>query len=70
MPVLHAERAEVTWDSGKSKWLVRIHVGDEVIRRYWKASKDTDPEALRTDAVKTAKDEGYDLAGDKVAVQV
>jgi chloramphenicol 3-O-phosphotransferase len=68
MPVLHAERAEVTWDSGKSKWLVRIHVGDEVIRRYWKAAKDTDPETLRTDAVNTARDEGYDLAADKVAV--
>jgi len=70
MPVLHAERAEVSWDRDKSKWLVRIHIGDEVIRRYWKASKDADPEALRTDAVKTAKDEGYDLAGDNVAVKV
>jgi hypothetical protein len=70
MPVLHAELAEVTWDSGKSKWLVRIHVGDEVIRRYWKGSKDADPETLRTDAVKIAKDEGYDLAGEKVEVQV
>ena len=70
MPVLHAELAEVTWDSGKSKWLVRIHVGDEVIRRYWKGSKDADAETLRTDAVKIAKDEGYDLAGEKVEVQV
>ena len=70
MPVLRAERAEVTWDSGKSKWLVRIHIGDEVIRRYCKGSKDTDRETLRTDAVKTAKDEGYDLSGDDVAVQV
>jgi hypothetical protein len=70
MPVLHAERAEVTWDSGKSKWLVRIHVGDEVIRRYCKGSKNADPESLRTDAVMTAKDEGYDLASDKVAVNV
>ena len=69
MPVLHAERADVSWDSGKSKWLVRIHVGDEVIRRYWKASKDADPDALRADAVRTAKDEGYDLSGDKVTVQ-
>ena len=70
MPVIRAERAEVSWDSGKSKWLVRIHVGDEVIRRHWKGSKDADQESLRTDAVRTAKDEGYDLAGDKVAVQV
>jgi len=69
MPVLRAERAEVSWDNGKSKWLVRIHVGDEVIRRYWKAAKNADHDTLRTDAVKTAKDEGYDLAGDNVAVQ-
>ena len=70
MPVLHAERAEVSWDSAKSKWLVRIHIGDEVIRRYWKGPKDASPETLKSDAVRTAKDEGYDLAGDKVAVQV
>ena len=70
MPVLRAERAEVSWDSEKSKWQVRIHVGDEVIRRHWKGPKDADPETLRTNAVSTAKDEGYDLAGDKVAVQV
>jgi chloramphenicol 3-O-phosphotransferase len=69
MPVIQADRAEVSWDSEKSKWLVRIHVGDEVIRRHSKASKDTDPEVLRTDAIKTAKDEGYDLASDKVTVQ-
>jgi hypothetical protein len=70
MPVIHAERAEVSWDSEKSQWLVRIHIGDEVIRRHWKGPKNADPENLRADAVRTAKDEGYDLAGDKVAVQV
>jgi hypothetical protein len=69
MPVLQADRAEVSWDSEKSKWLVRIYIGDEVIRRHSKASRNTDPEILRTDAIKTAKDEGYDLAGDKVSVQ-
>jgi len=70
MPVLRAERAEVSWDSDKSKWLVRIHVGDEVIRRRWKGARNTDPETLRTDAIRTAKDEGYDLTGDQVAIQV
>ncbi|MGA2040936.1 MAG: hypothetical protein ABSH42_16790 [Bryobacteraceae bacterium] len=70
MPVLRADRAEVTWDSEESKWLVRIHIGDEVIRRHWKGSKNADPETLRADAVRTAKDEGYDLASDKVTVEV
>ena len=67
---LIADHAEVSWDSAKSQWLVRIHVGEEVIRRHWKGPKNADPENLRADAVRTAKDEGYDLAGDKVAVQV
>ena len=65
---LIADHAEVSWDSAKSQWLVRIHVGEEVIRRHWKAPKDAGAQALQADAVKTAKDEGYDLAAEKVTV--
>jgi hypothetical protein len=68
MPLLMADHAEVTWDHEKSQWLVRIHVGEEVIRRHCRGSKDTAPESLRADAVKTAKDEGYDLPADRVTV--
>ena len=30
---MRADRAEVSWDPAKSKWLVRISSGDEVMRR-------------------------------------
>jgi hypothetical protein len=69
MALLIADHAEVTWDSGKSQWLVRIHVGEEVIRRHWKGPKDAGAQTLQDDAVKTAKEEGYDLAADKVTVR-
>lgn len=65
---LIADHAEVSWDTEKSQWLVRIHIGEEVIRRHWKAPKGAAPQTLQNDAVKTAKDEGYDLAADKVTV--
>src|SRR6266446_1882560 len=35
-----ADRVEVSWDPAKSKWLVRIQSGEEVIRRYCGALKD------------------------------
>ena len=69
MALLPADRAEVSWDNENSRWLVRIHVGEEVIRRRWKGAKDAGPQTLQADAVKMAKEEGYDLASDKVAVQ-
>lgn len=68
MALLTADRAVVSWDSEKSQWLVRIHVGEEVILRHWKGAKDAAPQTLQADAVKTAKDEGYELAADKVTV--
>jgi phosphomannomutase len=54
-----ADRVEVSWDPGKSKWLVRIQNGEEVIRRYCDASKNADEQSLRTAAEKTVRDEGY-----------
>ena len=54
-----ADRVEVSWDPGKSKWLVRIQNGEEVIRRYCDASKNADEQSLRAAAEKTVRDEGY-----------
>lgn len=31
---MRADEVEVSWDSAKSKWLVRIVVGEEVVRRH------------------------------------
>ena len=53
MALITADRAEVSWDNEKSQWLVRIQVGEEVIRRHWKSPKDAGSQTLQADAVKT-----------------
>jgi hypothetical protein len=57
---MRADRVEVSWDDQKSKWLVRIFSGDEVIRRHLSERKDADEQSLRTAAQRTVQDEGYD----------
>ena len=37
-----ADRAEVSWDTNKNKWLVRIQSGEEVIRRHCGLPKGAD----------------------------
>jgi len=64
---MQADTTEVLWDSGKSKWLVRITVGEEVIRRYCDLPRNAGENDLRAAAQKTLADEGYDNAG---AIQV
>lgn len=54
-----ADRVEVSWDPGKSKWLVRIQSGEEVIRRHCDAPRNADEQTLRAAADKTVRDEGY-----------
>jgi hypothetical protein len=66
---MRADRAEVSWDSGKSKWLVRIAVGEEVIRRYCNLPKDADEPALRSAAQQTLKDEGFETDGTAITIQ-
>lgn len=57
---MRADRIDVSWDQEKSKWLVRITSGEEVIRRHCDAAKNVDDQTLRTAALKTAQDEGYE----------
>lgn len=57
---MRADRTEVSWDSSKSKWLVRIEVGGEVVRRYCDLPQNADQQTLRAAAQKTLQDEGYD----------
>jgi hypothetical protein len=63
-----ADRVEVSWDPAKSKWLVRIQSGEEVIRRHSDASKNADEQALRAAAEKTVRDEGYQVGPAGVTV--
>jgi hypothetical protein len=57
---MRADGAEVSWDAAKSKWLVRIQSGEEVIRRHCDAPKDADEKSLRLAVEKTLNDEGYE----------
>jgi hypothetical protein len=66
---MRADRAEVSWDEAKSKWLVRIGVGEEVVRRHCDAPKSSDDAALRTAALKTLQDEGYEADASIVTIK-
>jgi len=60
---MRADRVEVSWDNDKSKWLVRIVSGEEIIRRHCNLPKDAGDQTLRSAAQKTAVDEGYETDG-------
>ena len=66
---MRADRAEVSWDAQKSKWVVRISVGEEVIRRHCDLPKNADQQDLRLAAEKTLHDEGYELDSAAITVQ-
>lgn len=56
---MKADRVEVSWDEHKKQWLLRIQVGEEVIRRHCDSPKDVDKTTLEREVAKTAADEGY-----------
>jgi hypothetical protein len=58
---MRADGAEISWDTEKSKWLVRISSGDEVMRRYCALPKDAAEPQLRSAAEQTVHDDGYEL---------
>jgi hypothetical protein len=66
---MRPDRVEVSWEAQKSKWLVRIVNGDEVIRRLFDARKDADEQTLRTTAQKTVQDEGYEADAALISVR-
>jgi hypothetical protein len=65
---MQADRAEVSWDSGKSKWVVRITVGGEVVRRYCDLPQTAQENELRAAAQKTLVDEGYEAEGVPITI--
>jgi len=65
---MRADSVDVSWDANKSKWLVRIQSGEEVIRRHCDLPKGADEPALRSAAEKTVQDEGYEL--DSAAISI
>ena len=64
-----ADRVEVSWDTAKSQWLIRITEGEEVIRRHCDLPKNADDQALRAAASETVRDEGYDFDASKLTIQ-
>lgn len=57
---MQADRVELSWDNAKSKWMVRIQVGEEVIRRFCDLPKTADDHSLQQAANKTLQDEGFE----------
>ncbi|HKV60814.1 MAG TPA: hypothetical protein VJO16_02805 [Candidatus Acidoferrum sp.] len=66
---MRADQVQVSWDADKSKWLVRIVSGEEVIRRYCKLPKEADEKSVREAARKTVQEEGYEADPALVSVQ-
>jgi hypothetical protein len=64
-----ADRVEVSWDTPKSHWLIRITEGEEVIRRHLDLPKNAEDQALRAAALETVRDEGYEFDASKFTIQ-
>lgn len=65
---MNADRINLSWDQDKKKWLVRIHVGEAVIRRYCNEPKNADDQTLRSAAEQTVIDEGYEMGQADISV--
>ncbi|HEV2387365.1 MAG TPA: hypothetical protein VGS20_08930 [Candidatus Acidoferrales bacterium] len=65
---MRADRVEVSWDAPKSKWVVRIQSGEEVIRRHCDAPKTADEQTLRAAAGRILQDEGYEPGGVQTSI--
>ena len=66
---MRADKVEVSWDDAKSKWLIRITSGEEVIRRHGDLPKNADEQSLRSAALQTVKDEGYEADVSELSVR-
>jgi len=65
---MQADKVDVTWDDSKSKWMVRIQAGEEVIRRHCDLAGNADENSLRQAAIKTLQDEGYEPESAEITV--
>jgi hypothetical protein len=58
---MKADRVEVSRDEQGNRWLIRVRVGEEVIRRHCKEPQNANEDTLRNAAIKIATDEGYTI---------
>jgi len=64
-----ANEAKVEWSTEKKQWHVVITVGAEVIKRWiGEQPHEAADDSLRSLAISTAKDEGYDLDASRVSI--
>ncbi len=66
---MRPDRVEVSWDAAKSKWLIRIETGEEVIRRHCDAPKNAEDQTLRSAVQKAVEDEGYELDPTSISIR-
>lgn len=67
---MRADKVEVSWYAAKSRWMVRIQAGEEVIRRQIKLPQNADEPSLRQAAVNALKDEGYEADASAITVKI
>jgi hypothetical protein len=63
---MKADRVEVSREN--NKWLIRIQVGEEVVRRHADLPADADESSLRIAAAKTTSDEGYTVDPQNIVI--
>jgi hypothetical protein len=67
--MLKADKAVVNWEPAKKHWVIRLQSGEEVIKRPApKTPRDANDDLLRTLAISTAREEGFDLDAGSVTV--
>jgi len=65
---MRADHVELSWGPDKKKWLVRIRVGEEVIRRHCSVPRDADEQRLRSVAEQAVRDEGYEADPAQISI--
>ena len=65
---MRADQVEIAWDPDKNNWLLRISIGEEVIRRHCNAPKDASDEVLKGLVQETLRDDGYE--GDPAVLKI
>ena len=57
---MRADGVEISWAPEQKKWVVRIRVGEEVIRRNYDVPRNALEPAIPTAAQEAIKNEGYE----------
>jgi hypothetical protein len=66
---MRADQVAASRDPARKKWLLRIRIGEEVIRRYTSAPFDAEDEALERIAGQTLRDEGYEPDPEELTIR-